>query len=170
MAFVRVSRDKRGYEHIYLIDATARRGKASRPRVLYWFRTPPGVMVGREPFDESVRRTLEAQYPDVTFDWEKLRKTAIPEPTSSPAGAAPCGRAAKRRANRRARRKSRRPHGTTRVPSSDVSDASSVAARRDFEADGLPDSRASDRWRERFGTHLQNLLSRDLETLSLRTL
>ena len=70
MAFVRVSRDRRGYEHIYLIDATARRGKASRPRVLYWFRTPPGVMVGREPFDESVRRTLEAQYPDVTFDWE----------------------------------------------------------------------------------------------------
>lgn len=84
MAFVRVSRDKRGYEHIYLIDATARRGKASRPRVLYWFRTPPGVMVGREPFDESVRRTLEAQYPDVTFDWEKLRKTAIPAPDVEP--------------------------------------------------------------------------------------
>jgi hypothetical protein len=82
--FVRVSRDKRGYEHIYLIDSTARRGKAARPRVLYWFRTPPGVMVGREPFDESVRRTLEAQYPDVTFDWEKLCKTAIPAPDVEP--------------------------------------------------------------------------------------
>lgn len=84
MAFVRVSRDKRGYEHIYLIDATVRRGKASRPRVLYWFRTPPGVMVGREPFDESVRRTLESQYPDVTFDWEQLRKTAIAAPEVEP--------------------------------------------------------------------------------------
>ena len=84
MAFVRVSRDKRGYEHIYLIDATTRRGKTSRPRVLYWFRTPPGVSVGREPFDESVRRTLEAQYPDVTFDWEQLRKTAIAAPDVEP--------------------------------------------------------------------------------------
>jgi hypothetical protein len=84
LAFVRVSRDKRGYEHIYLIDATARRGKASRPRVLYWFRTPPGVMVGREPFDESVRHTLEAQYPDVTFDWEVLRKTAVAAPEVEP--------------------------------------------------------------------------------------
>jgi hypothetical protein len=84
LAFVRVSRDKRGYEHIYLIDATARRGKASRPRVLYWFRTPPGVMVGREPFDESVRHTLEAQYPDVTFDWEVLRKTVVAAPEVEP--------------------------------------------------------------------------------------
>lgn len=79
-----MSRDKRGYEHIYLIDATARRGKTSRPRVLYWFRTPPGVMVGREPFDEPVRRTLEAHYPDVTFDWEQLRKTAIATPDVEP--------------------------------------------------------------------------------------
>ncbi len=84
MAFVRVSRDKRGYEHIYLIDAVTRRGKTARPRVLYWFRTPPGVAVGREPFDESVRRTLEAQYPDVTFDWEQLRKAAIAAPDVEP--------------------------------------------------------------------------------------
>jgi len=84
LAFVRVSRDKRGYEHIYLIDAAARRGKTSRPRVLYWFRTPPGVTVGRAPFDESVRRTLEAQYPDVTFDWEQLRKAAIAAPDVEP--------------------------------------------------------------------------------------
>ena len=30
--------------------------QAGRPRVLYWFRTPPGVKVGREPFDEEVQR------------------------------------------------------------------------------------------------------------------
>ena len=63
MAFVRVSRDKRGYEHIYLIDATARRGKASRPRVLYWFRTPPGVMVGveRDGTIQSCTTNLEGE-------------------------------------------------------------------------------------------------------------
>jgi len=76
--FVRCTRDKRGYEHIYLMHASAgRRGKPSKPRILYWFRTPPGVKVGREPFDESVRRTLEAQNPGVVFDWKKL--SVIPQ-------------------------------------------------------------------------------------------
>jgi hypothetical protein len=73
--FVRVSRDKRGYEHIYLLEVSSRR--PSRPRILYWFRTPPGVRVGREPFDEPVRRALEAQNPDVTFDWKKLASDTL---------------------------------------------------------------------------------------------
>jgi hypothetical protein len=42
------------------------------------FRTPPGVKVGREPFDESVRQALEAQNPGVLFDWTKLSN--IPPP------------------------------------------------------------------------------------------
>ena len=75
MPFVRVSRDKRGYEHIYLLEVSSRR--PSRPRILYWFRTPPGVRVGREPFDEPVRRALEAQNPDVTFDWKKLASDTL---------------------------------------------------------------------------------------------
>lgn len=70
--FVRVTRDKRGYEHIYLMRASGRRGKAGAPRVLYVFRTPPGIKVGREPFDDLVRRTLEEQNPGVYFDWKKL--------------------------------------------------------------------------------------------------
>jgi hypothetical protein len=71
--FVRCSRDKRGYEYIFLMHASAsRRGKPSKPRLLYWFRTPPGVKVGREPFDEAVRRSLEAQHPGIEFDWKKL--------------------------------------------------------------------------------------------------
>lgn len=68
----------RGYEHIYLVQPATRRDAASRPRVLYWFRSPPGVKVGREPFDEPVRRALEAHNPDVVFDWETLITTAIP--------------------------------------------------------------------------------------------
>lgn len=79
MAVLKFSRDRRGYEHVYLVQATNRRGKI-RSRVLYWFRTPPGVKVGREPFDEAVRRALEAQNPDVSFDWPKLIETPIPPP------------------------------------------------------------------------------------------
>jgi len=76
--FVRVSRDRRGYEHIYLFEVSSRR--PSKPRILYWFRTPPGVRVGREPFDEPVRRALEAQNPGVTFDWKKLASGTLPPP------------------------------------------------------------------------------------------
>jgi hypothetical protein len=75
-----VTRDKRGYEHIYLVHASNRRGKPSRPRILYWFRTPPGVMVGREPFDEAARRAIESQNPDVSFDWKSLSKITAPPP------------------------------------------------------------------------------------------
>jgi hypothetical protein len=81
MAFLRFSRDKRGYEHIYLVQPSGRRGK-TRARVLYWFRTPPNVRIGREPFDEAVRRALEAQYPDIDFDWKKFAETPMPQADS----------------------------------------------------------------------------------------
>jgi hypothetical protein len=77
---VRFTRDKRGYEHVYLVDATGRKGKPSKPRVLYWFRTPPGVKVGREPFDEEVRRELEKRYPNLSFDWDAIVSTPMPPP------------------------------------------------------------------------------------------
>ena len=72
MPFVRFSRDKRGYEHVYLVHANNNRGASSAPRILYWYRTPPGVKVGREPFDETVRRALEAEYPNLVFDWKRI--------------------------------------------------------------------------------------------------
>ena len=75
MAVLRFCRDKRGYEHFYLIEPIQGRGNA---RVLYWFRTPPGVSVGREPFAEDVRRELETAHPDVAFDWRKILDTPIP--------------------------------------------------------------------------------------------
>ena len=78
--FVRVTRDKRGYEQIALMHAPARRGKPSKPRTLYVFRTPPGVKLGREPFDEPVRRAIEEQNPGVFFDWSKLSHIAPPPP------------------------------------------------------------------------------------------
>jgi hypothetical protein len=83
--FVRFSRDKRGYEHVYLVQASGnRRGKPSPPRVLYWFRTPPDVKVGRAPFDETTRRVLEAQFPNLIFDWAKITSTPMPPPEPEP--------------------------------------------------------------------------------------
>jgi hypothetical protein len=78
--FVRFSRDKRGYEHVYLVEPSNQRGKPSRPRVLYWFRTPPGVKVGRAPFDPATQRALEAQNPGVMFDWARIVATPMPPP------------------------------------------------------------------------------------------
>jgi len=69
LAFFRFSRDKRGYEHFSLVQPTTNRRGKVRQRVLYWFRTPPNVKVGREPFDEAVRRQLEAQNPGDVLSW-----------------------------------------------------------------------------------------------------
>ena len=78
MPFLKFSRDRRGYEHFYVVEAVSGRRGKTRERVLYWFRTPPNVKVGREPFDDHVMRALEAQYPGMRFDWAALRNTPIP--------------------------------------------------------------------------------------------
>jgi hypothetical protein len=41
---------------------------------LYWFRTPPGVRVGRAAIDDEAMRLLEQHNPDVQFDWPRLLK------------------------------------------------------------------------------------------------
>jgi hypothetical protein len=76
--FLRFSRDNRGYEHTYLVQPPTRRGKGARPRVLYWFRSPPGLRLGRPAFDEEVCRALEVQNPGVVFDWDTLARTPFP--------------------------------------------------------------------------------------------
>jgi hypothetical protein len=76
--FLRFSRDKRGVESFTLVHTTTNRRGKVRPRVLYWFRTPPDIKVGRQPFDPAVRRALEAQNPDIAFDWRAIVETPIP--------------------------------------------------------------------------------------------
>jgi hypothetical protein len=71
---LRVTRDKRGYEHIYLIADSRRRGRADS-RLVYWCRMPGGLRVGREPFDAETREALERGNPDLAFDWPALTKT-----------------------------------------------------------------------------------------------
>ena len=80
--FVRFSRDRRGYEHVYLIHihSSGRRGQPSRAQMLYWFRTPPGIKVGRRPFDPDMQRALEAQNPGLAFDWPGIIATPMPLP------------------------------------------------------------------------------------------
>jgi hypothetical protein len=78
LAFLRFSRDKRGVENFYLVQPTTNRRGKVRPRILYWFRSPPDVKVGRQPFDPSVRRALELQNPGVEFDWRAIVETPVP--------------------------------------------------------------------------------------------
>lgn len=80
MPSLRFSRDKRGYEYVYLVHTPVRRGRPGRQRLLYWYRTPPGVAIGRKPFDEGVQRTLERQYPGISFDWNLIVSTPMPPP------------------------------------------------------------------------------------------
>jgi hypothetical protein len=69
---VRFTRDKRGYEHTFLV----RRGPKGRGdgTVLYWFRSPPDVRVGRRPLDQDSAEAIEHAFPDVQFDWPRLRE------------------------------------------------------------------------------------------------
>ncbi|MSO84198.1 MAG: hypothetical protein EXQ53_13040 [Acidobacteria bacterium] len=71
MPFLRVIRDKRGYETTYLIH-WYREGARQRSRILYAFRTPGGVCVGREPLDPEVLRDIAAHHPGIAFDWKAL--------------------------------------------------------------------------------------------------
>jgi hypothetical protein len=77
LAVLRFHRDKRGYEYFSLVEPGGdRQGKSGR--LLYWFRTPPNVKLGRAPFDDAMRRAIEAQHPDIRFDWKRILATPIP--------------------------------------------------------------------------------------------
>lgn len=71
MPFLRIIRDKRGYETTYLMH-WYKEGNRQRSKILYVFRTPGGVRVGRAALESDILRTLEAQYPDIAFDWKAV--------------------------------------------------------------------------------------------------
>ena len=77
MPFLRFTRDKRGYETTSLVHAGRRTGR-SRQRILYWFRTPPGVKVGRPALDQDAIRWIEENNPDIDFDWPKILEAQPP--------------------------------------------------------------------------------------------
>ncbi len=49
-----------------------REGTRQRSRILYVFRTPGGVRVGREALESDVLKQIEAQHPDIEFDWSAV--------------------------------------------------------------------------------------------------
>jgi hypothetical protein len=67
--FLRLTRDRRGFENTFLMHADR---PGDRPRLLYWYRTAPGVMLGRAALDEDAIRTIEEQHPDIDFDWPAI--------------------------------------------------------------------------------------------------
>jgi hypothetical protein len=67
--FLRLTRDRRGFENTFLMHADR---PGERPRLLYWYRTAPGVMLGRAALDEDAIRTIEEQHPDIDFDWPAI--------------------------------------------------------------------------------------------------
>jgi hypothetical protein len=130
MAFLRFTRDKRGYQHFYLVEPIANRRGKVRQRVLYWFRSPPDIKVGREPFDESVRRALEAQNPDVIFDWRSILEAPIPSADTE-----------KWRERRRAERAAKQALAATAAEDeSDEAEPSTSAAGREDSEPSLADT------------------------------
>ena len=88
MPYLRFFRDKRGYENTYVFHGSKTDGK-SRPRMLYWFRTPPNVKVGRFSLDEAAIRAIEENNPDMRFDWNTMLKVRVtPKPRQKGPGQA----------------------------------------------------------------------------------
>lgn len=75
-----------------------------RQRILYWFRSPPNVKVGRPALDEEAIRWIEEHNPEIEFDWPKILEAQPPPPLAP----AEDGR------NRRGRRDSREPRRSRR--------------------------------------------------------
>ncbi len=69
--FLRVIRDKRGYETTYLMHWFSEGGR-QRSRILYAFRGPSAARVGRLPLEPATMRHLEASFPGVAFDWKAV--------------------------------------------------------------------------------------------------
>jgi len=69
--FLRVIRDKRGYETTYLMHWFQDNGR-QRSRILYAFRSPSGTRVGRDALDPGLMRQLELQNPGIPFDWKAV--------------------------------------------------------------------------------------------------
>jgi hypothetical protein len=155
--FLRLTRDRRGFENTFLMHADR---PGDRPRLLYWYRTAPGVMLGRAALDEDAIRTIEEQHPDIDFDWPAI--IALSE-VMTPEDEAPAPRPQQQQQQRKEKkgRNRDRDHSREQVreeykviaePSSSVAsapDPDSISARsafapQDTEALRRDDDRAED--------------------------
>ena len=77
MPHLRLTADRRGYENTFLLHSST---PGERARVIYWYRTAPGLRIGRPALDDGAMRTLEEQYPDIDFDWPYILDMASMTP------------------------------------------------------------------------------------------
>ena len=126
MPFLRLTRDRRGFENTYLMHADR---PGDRPRLLYWYRTAPGILLGRAPLDEDAIRTIEEQHPDIDFDWPAI--LALSE-VMTPEEEAPAPRR-ERKVNKPQRQRERRPETRPAEPAEQDEDEvrESAFARED---------------------------------------
>jgi len=62
-----------------------REGGRQHSRILYAFRSPGSVRVGRHPLEPDVLQAIEAEYPEITFDWTVVRDNQqLIEPAAEP--------------------------------------------------------------------------------------
>ena len=114
MPFLRLTRDRRGFENTFLMHADR---PGDRPRLLYWYRTAPGIVLGRPALDEDAIRTIEEQHPEIDFDWPAilaLSEVMTPEDEAAP-------KPQKQEPKRRRDRDGRGAPDTARAPSSELS-------------------------------------------------
>jgi hypothetical protein len=103
--------------------------------LLYWYRTAPGIVLGRSPLDEDAIRTIEEQHPDIEFDWPAI--LALSE-VMTPEDEAPAHPAQQQRQGRRQRN---RDSGPGREQSREPRREQPV---RDVEPTGLVESPVED--------------------------
>lgn len=114
-----------------------RRDGRTEPRVLYWFRTPPYVKVGRAAIDPEAMRRLESEYPDISFDWDKILR--------EPPQQMPEALAARRREHREAREaRRRRKRPDEPVMSEDAGTSAPTERGRPGTATSRPEAPADD--------------------------
>jgi len=85
---IRLARDKRGLDTLYLLHHRQDGRGEPRLRVIYFCAAPQGLAFGRQALDEHTQRALEQRYPEVTFDWpgllKEIEQRRLPPQTDTP--------------------------------------------------------------------------------------
>ena len=100
---IRLARDKRGLDTVYLLQHRPDARGEPRLRVIYFCAAPQGLVFGRQALDPPTQRALEQRYPDVSFDWAgllaEIEQRRLPPQTEMPVRRArPAAKADKRAA------------------------------------------------------------------------
>jgi hypothetical protein len=72
LPILRLARDKRGIDTVYLLESGTDGRRGGGLRVLYFWTAPSGLRVGVDALDISRQRQLQRAFPDVVFDWPAL--------------------------------------------------------------------------------------------------